>query len=70
MLDGVFNHTGRKSVYFNADGFYDDLGAAQGELRHYFPKFRLPRKVPYDMVLSALDLTSCGDARAVRIFFL
>ena len=26
MLDGVFNHTGRKSVYFNADGFYDDLG--------------------------------------------
>lgn len=21
MLDGVFNHTGRKSVYFNADGF-------------------------------------------------
>ena len=25
MLDGVFNHTGRKSVYFNADSFYDDL---------------------------------------------
>ena len=32
MLDGVFNHTGRKSVYFNADGFYDDLGAAQGPI--------------------------------------
>ena len=29
MLDGVFNHTGAKSRYFNADGFYPDLGAAQ-----------------------------------------
>lgn len=36
MLDGVFNHTGRKSVYFNADGFYDDLGAAQGEQSPYY----------------------------------
>ena len=31
MLDGVFNHTGRKRVYFTADGLYGDLGAAQGE---------------------------------------
>ncbi len=36
MLDGVFNHTGRKSVYFNADGFYPDLGAAQGEASPYY----------------------------------
>ena len=36
MLDGVFNHTGRKSVYFNADGFYDDLGAAQGPASPYY----------------------------------
>ena len=36
MLDGVFNHTGRKSVYFNADSFYDDLGAAQGEQSPYY----------------------------------
>ena len=36
MLDGVFNHTGRKSVYFNADGFYDELGAAQGEQSPYY----------------------------------
>ena len=36
MLDGVFNHTGRKSVYFNADGFYPDLGAAQGEQSPYY----------------------------------
>ena len=29
MLDGVFNHTGAKSRYFNQDGFYPTLGAAQ-----------------------------------------
>ncbi len=36
MLDGVFNHTGCKSVYFNADGFYPTLGAAQGEASPYY----------------------------------
>ena len=36
LLDGVFNHTGRKSVYFNADGFYPSLGAAQGEQSPYY----------------------------------
>ena len=29
ILDGVFNHTGSQSRYFNADGFYSDTGAAQ-----------------------------------------
>ncbi len=29
MLDGVFNHTGSDSVYFNEFGRYDSLGAAQ-----------------------------------------
>lgn len=36
MLDGVFNHTGQKSVYFNADGFYPTPGAAQGESSPYY----------------------------------
>lgn len=31
ILDGVFNHTGSQSVYFNADGFYPSLGAAQSQ---------------------------------------
>ncbi|MBQ6914624.1 MAG: glycoside hydrolase family 13 protein, partial [Kiritimatiellae bacterium] len=31
MLDGVFNHTGSNSVYFNAKGFYPTVGAAQSE---------------------------------------
>lgn len=31
MLDGVFNHTGSNSVYFNAAGFYPTVGAAQSK---------------------------------------
>ena len=31
ILDGVFNHTGSQSRYFNADGFYPDTGAAQSQ---------------------------------------
>jgi len=29
ILDGVFNHTGSNSVYFNAKGFFPSMGAAQ-----------------------------------------
>ncbi len=35
LLDGVFNHTGSNSVYFNAEGFYSDLGAAQSQSSPY-----------------------------------
>lgn len=31
MLDGVFNHTGYVSRYFNGDGFYGTEGASQSE---------------------------------------
>ena len=31
MLDGVFNHTGYVSRYFNGDGSYPDVGACQSE---------------------------------------
>ncbi len=36
ILDGVFNHTGSQSLYFNADGFYPTLGAAQSQDSPYF----------------------------------
>lgn len=38
ILDGVFNHTGSQSRYFNADGFYP--GARRGP-KHRFPLFQL-----------------------------
>ena len=31
MLDGVFNHSGSDSIYFNRDGHYDSVGAYQSE---------------------------------------
>ncbi len=37
MLDGVFNHTGSNSKYFNADGSYPGLGAAQSKDSPYYP---------------------------------
>ena len=39
MLDGVFNHTGSQSRYFNADGFYPTLGAAQSKESPYYNWF-------------------------------
>ena len=36
ILDGVFNHTGSQSRYFNADGFYSDTGAAQSPTSPYY----------------------------------
>ena len=37
MLDGVFNHTGNNSRYFNALGAYPSLGAAQSQESPYYP---------------------------------
>ena len=49
MLDGVFNHTGAKSRYFNADGFYPTPGAAQGPASPYYPWYRFhPFPTDYD----------------------
>ena len=36
LLDGVLNHTGSQSRYFNADGFYPTLGAAQSRESPYY----------------------------------
>ena len=40
ILDGVFNHTGSQSIYFNADGFYPTLGAAQSQESPYYDWFQ------------------------------
>lgn len=36
MLDGVFNHTGDDSLYFNKYGRYDELGAYQSKDSKYY----------------------------------
>jgi len=39
MLDGVFNHTGSDSIYFNKEGKYDSIGAYQSKESPYYPWF-------------------------------
>ena len=49
MLDGVFNHTGAKSRYFNADGFYPAPGAAQSPISPYYSWYSFhPFPTDYD----------------------
>ena len=36
ILDGVFNHTGSHSVYFNKDGAYNSIGAYQSKESPYY----------------------------------
>ena len=40
ILDGVFSHTGFTSRYFNGDGAYDTLGAAQSPDSPYYPWYQ------------------------------
>ena len=43
LLDGVFNHTGSVSRYFNADGSYPDVGAAQSAQSPYYNWYHFSR---------------------------
>lgn len=36
ILDGVFNHSGADSLYFNKFGTYDSLGAYQSKSSPYY----------------------------------
>ena len=40
LLDGVFNHTGSQSIYFNADGWYPTVGAAQSQDSFWYDWYR------------------------------
>ena len=40
ILDGVFNHTGSNSKYFNKNGEYDSIGAYQSQESPYYDWFR------------------------------
>jgi glycosidase len=40
ILDGVFNHTGSDSVYFNKDGRYSETGAYQSKESPYYKWYR------------------------------
>jgi cyclomaltodextrinase len=40
ILDGVFNHTGSDSIYFNKYGHYDSVGAYQSKESPYYPWYK------------------------------
>lgn len=48
MLDGVFNHTGSDSIYFNRDGHFDSFGAYQGTASPYRDWFTIHKDGTYD----------------------
>ena len=43
VLDGVFNHTGSESVYFNKSGNYPCIGAVQSKTSRYYEWFNFRR---------------------------
>lgn len=43
ILDGVFNHTGADSIYFNQFGNYENKGACQGSDSPYYNWYRFTR---------------------------
>lgn len=47
LLDGVFNHTGSDSVYFNRFGRFPSVGAYQGEASPYYKWYNF-RRFPDD----------------------
>ncbi len=40
IIDGVFNHTGSDSMYFNKEGHYDSVGAYQSQESPYYSWYR------------------------------
>ncbi len=46
LLDGVFNHTGADSLYFNREGKYPTVGAAAGSDSPYYEWYRFGSEYP------------------------
>ncbi len=69
ILDGVFNHTGADSIYFNRFGTYDVLGAYQSKKSDYYDWFdfkSFPNKYTCWWNIEILprinpDNSKCGD---------
>ncbi len=56
ILDGVFNHTGRDSRYFNALGNYPDVGAAQDPSSPYHTWYKMEEDGSYSCWWGVKDL--------------
>lgn len=71
LLDGVFNHTGSRSRYFNADGFYGGIGAAQSQASHYFPWYSFTNyPAEYDAWWGIKTLPAVNESRESYVNFI
>ncbi|KRK81227.1 maltodextrin glucosidase [Companilactobacillus nodensis DSM 19682 = JCM 14932 = NBRC 107160] len=63
ILDGVFNHVGVNSRYFNQSGYYDTIGAEQSTDSKYYPWFTFT-KYPneYDSWWGVTDLPTVNKS--------
>ena len=63
ILDGVFNHNGKDSRYFNADGRYGTVGAAQSQDSPYYSWFHFhPWPTDYDAWWGIRDLPAVNES--------
>ena len=72
MLDGVFNHTGFVSRYFNGDGFYPDVGACQSwdsPYRSWFQFIRWPDRYESWWGIYSLPAVNESDPGYRRFIF-
>lgn len=71
ILDGVFNHTGSDSVYFNRYGSFPDTGAYQSKSSPYFPWYTFTIwPTQYDDYMGQYDsLPVLNESAPVRDFF-
>ena len=72
MLDGVFNHTGFVSRYFNGDGFYPDVGACQSwdsPYRSWFQFIRWPDRYESWWGIYSLPAVNESDPSYRRFIF-
>lgn len=61
ILDGVFNHTGRDSRYFNAFGNYPDVGAAQSPESPYHLWYKMEEDGSYSSWWGVADLPDIDE---------
>ena len=65
LLDGVFNHTGSNSRYFNAESFYPELGAAQSQDSPYYGWYSFhPWPSQYDAWWGVRTLPAVNEERS------
>ena len=64
ILDGVFNHTGSNSRYFNAEGYYPEPGAAQSQNSEYYNWYSFhPWPSDYDAWWGVKTLPAVNEAQ-------